>query len=521
METDFAALDALYPLPPEELSRQWLVARDAAVLPPRWQRRTLAGLHFAAHPDAHVCALHARDGAPLGWLLEPLAYLQRDRDTAPEGSLTLPVGPDAGAAEIEAALYGRGADGWTEGDGLEGGNWVAIVAGSGAAPLRRVYQGGGHSIVYSPAAGIAATSHNLIPDVRRDEALSRAVDPLARNGFYGFGLTAFRGVRRLLPNHYLDLDAVRAVRHWPREGFEPRIAGEAGAAAMVDHARRVLRALAERYPNFLVPLSAGRDSRAVLACLRPFAGNPPPQLHLFTSVRADRGSVIDGQIAVRLARIAGLQHEIRRIRRHATEPADVRRAFVLIGEAKSGSILAAPGRESREPLPGQLALPGMTGETARAYYWPRMRAEPELTPASLARHVGMPAIDPVVEAAAQWLDGLPPGVRDDRADILALAHVEQKVGCWDATTRYLFPGPNRANMSLMGTNLGLQTMLRLPVDYRAQGLLQQDMIAYGWPELLRLPFNEPVGWLRLRQQAEELQDRAWRRLARMVPRPAA
>ena len=53
----------------------------------------------------------------------------------------------------------------------------------------------------------------------------------------------------------------------------------------------------------------------------------------------------------------------------------------------------------------------------------------------------------------------------------------------------------------MAEALCLETMLRLPVSYRAEGRLQQDMVAYGWPELSSVPFNEPTGLLRLARKA--------------------
>lgn len=516
MATDFARLDALYPLPAEELSRQWLLTRDAGLVPPGWSCREQAGWHLAAHPDAHVCALAAADGQPLGWALEPLAHLRGDADGSAEGMIALPVAADGDAAAIEAALYGRDAEGWTNGDGLEGGNWVAIILGR---QVQRVYQGATHSIVYSPDRAAVATSHNPIPGLRRDEALSRAYDPLATNGYFTFGLTAFQGLHRLLPNHCLDLARFEAVRHWPVAGFEPRIAAEAAARRIVDHARRVLRAASTSYTDWSLPLSAGRDSRAVLACLRPFveAGHPP--IRGFTSSRRELAFRIDAQIATRLARIAGLPHEIRWFEPEETERAALERAFVRLGESKSGPILAAPAKESGPPPPPEkLALPGMAGEAARAFYWEQGLPDGPLTAEELARRTDSPATAPVIAAARAWLDGLPEAVRRSPADTLDLAYVEQRMGCWDASSRYLFPGPRRANLSVMGTTLAIETMMRLPLADRRAQRLQSDMIAYGWPELLPLPFNTAVGALRLHSLARRGRRSLGGRLRRLLGR---
>lgn len=221
MPTDFEALDALYPLPPDDLYRQWVLTRDSEAIPPEWERRSLDGWHVGTHPDTHVCDLRAREGTPIGWAMEAHACLSGQGGVVPTRELVLPISPQATPADIESALYGRGENGSSDGNGLEG-PWVAVLfGGTGAAPLRRVHLSATHSVVFSEQHRIVSTSHNLVPNLRRDESLSRAVDPLATNSYYTFGLTPFLGLRRLLPNHYLDLDTFDAVRHWPHNALEP------------------------------------------------------------------------------------------------------------------------------------------------------------------------------------------------------------------------------------------------------------------------------------------------------------
>lgn len=517
--TDIAELDALYPLPAEELSRQWLLTEDPQAGPPEWEEHRLHGWRLVAHPDARVVALEARDGTPVGWVIEPLAWLGTDGDDLCSGpTLRLPLSASPGEADVAAVLYGRGTDGWSDGTGFAG-SWTAILLTHGGT-VRHLWLAAAHSVVYCPDRRMAATSHNLIPGLRRDDALSRLVDPPAKNKFYCFGLTPFEGLHRLLPNHRLDLDAFAAHRHWPlAAGFSPRRSGSEGARLMVSQARRLLAVLAEGYSTFKLPLSAGNDSRAVLACLRPLAERAPDRIRMFTSLRPTMEHRIDTQIARRLARIARLPHEVDEIVPRPAERAEMLRAFARIGESKWGPILAAPAKtKSTTAATGQLALPGMAGETARAFYWHGRALGPaDVTPAAVAKVIGTPVDDRVLQAAADWLDGLPAGVRAEPSDILDLAYVEQRLGCWDSTSRYLFPGRGRANVSLMATTLGLETMLRLPRDYKAAERLQRDMVAVGWPELLAPPFNEPVGLLRLRPFAERVRAAVARRVARILP----
>ncbi|MGF1605822.1 MAG: hypothetical protein ACFB22_05740 [Rhodothalassiaceae bacterium] len=519
MATDFSALDALYPLPPSDLSRQWLICETPAVAPADWPKRRIGDWTLAAHPDTRLAVLTNSHGEPIGWVIDALAAFGPQSGEAEAASLTI---QGATEPDIESALYGRDGGGRSDGTGLIGGNWTAILADPRArsdtqAVGPRVYLGAGHSLIYSPAHRIIATSHNLIPDVRRDEALSRAVDPLTTGRFYCFGQTPFLGLKRLLPNHFLDLTRFQSQRHWPKAALAPRLDGPLAAARLVDHAHQILDRLSRDYPGFQLPLSAGRDSRAVLACLRPIVSRHPERIEAFTSRMGDRVSRIDAQIACRLARLAGLQHKVQQTAPAKADPAAVARAFVRIGEAKAGKILAAAGKAKAAPGPARVALPGMAGEVARAFYWHKVSPGPEHIQApAMARRLQLPDLPSVLDAAQAWLDGLPQAVRDRPADVLDLAYVEMRLGCWDATSRYLFPGAQKAHLSVMATTLAIDTMMHLPQAYRQAGRFQEDMIAYGWPALGALPYNQPIGALRTRLAAEDLAHRARRKLRGVI-----
>lgn len=514
MATDFERLDALYPLPPDQLPRQWLLARDADLVPDPWERRSLRGWTLGFHPDAHVCDLRSREGGLIGWLVEPLAYLSPHGGVVPESELVLPVASRASAAAVERALYGRDARGLSNGAGVEG-LWVAILPGLDSGDGGgRVYLGAAHSVVYDPTRRVVATTHNLVPALERNELLSRAYDPLATFSFFTFGLTAFHTLKRLLPNHYLDLATFEPVRHWPPEALEQYTDGSEGAAAVIAHSRRLLATLSRSYRHYRVFLSAGRDSRAVLAILAPLIEERGLDVRLSTTVRPDMEARVDLQAARRLARIAELPHDIRRREPHTSEEDAVLRAFVRIGESKAGRILSAPGlARQNAPRDPRFVLAGMAGETARGYYWDRSddsgirRPPPLVTPELLVRRTGSPNLRPILQAADRWLQSVPPDVRASSATVLDLAYVEQRLGCWESSSRYLFPGRPRVT-SPMAAAFNLQTMLRLPESYRGQGLLQRDIVEQGWPELMVVPFNQPTGVLRLR--------RALRRLARTV-----
>jgi hypothetical protein len=99
------------------------------------------------------------------------------------------------------------------------GRWVAIVHGPNLGTRLYLDAIGSLSCVYSSTQGFCASSPLLYP-CERDEELIRTYGMPESGRFYPAGLTPFKGVTRLLPNHYLDLDRMTTYRHWPLHNFK-------------------------------------------------------------------------------------------------------------------------------------------------------------------------------------------------------------------------------------------------------------------------------------------------------------
>jgi hypothetical protein len=524
MSDTLAALDALYPLPPEELSRQWILTREAGSVPPGWPCHGHGGWTLAIHPDTELFELRDRAGAAIGWAIDALGHRTAESAQVMGRTLTLPLDPGFSAADAERALYGRDAAGRSDGTGFIGSTWTAILFG-GAMPRGRVYVGAAHAVVYAPERAAVASTHNPIPGLERDRELSAVIDPLRTDAYFALGLTAFRGLAKLLPNHVLDLETFRARRHWPVGPLAPRTGAAEAGRAMVARTRADLEALARRFRVFRVPLTAGRDSRAVLACLRPLV-EEGCDVCLFITERRSLSVRIDVDGARRLSRIADLPLEVTRVGEQAPVSAEaVRRNFARIGEARAGQILASAARDRTQPDPARLTLPGMAGSVGRAFYWPSGTPdsgllEPERFGMKMCflKSAPAPVRARLAEAAERVLGSLPAEVRADPANVLDLADVEQRLGCWEAPNRYLFPGRGRANFSPMASAFALDTMLHLHEADRAAGTIQAEMIAAGWPELLAIPFNRGVGLLRVPDTARRWRKGAIRRGRRLAAR---
>lgn len=81
----------------------------------------------------------------------------------------------------------------------------------------------------------------------------------------------FDGVCHLPPNHYLDINDLKARRYWPNR-IIPRTSMEDATAKGCSYLKGSLRAMVNRYPAVMMAVTSGNDSRILLAASRELLG---------------------------------------------------------------------------------------------------------------------------------------------------------------------------------------------------------------------------------------------------------
>ncbi|MEP3637470.1 MAG: PLP-dependent lyase/thiolase [Paracoccaceae bacterium] len=89
-----------------------------------------------------------------------------------------------------------------------------------------------------------------------------------------FGYTRDARVKRLCPNHFLDLATHTQIRHWPRDSLDLVAAGDEDGFAektqgFIERHQQVIAALSAHSSPAILPLTGGQDSRILLACAKP------------------------------------------------------------------------------------------------------------------------------------------------------------------------------------------------------------------------------------------------------------
>ncbi|MEX2220600.1 MAG: hypothetical protein WEG40_02285 [Candidatus Rokuibacteriota bacterium] len=460
----------------EGLSRQYVLSRSEGQIPRGWARHRQRGWTLGVS-NLPVASVENRFGEVLGWCVGyPLVA---------GGSRPSTVVLDTAHTNvIESESINRFYE-------TVAGRWVLIVL---ARKEERLYLDpyGSLGTVYRRTEPTVASTPTLLGSEHSwDYGLINALGMPESGLWFPGTLTARVGVRRLLPNHALDLIEWHAARHWPRDLHD--LAVSAHVPDTVNTIAASLKSLVSlvvaHVPTYLT-LTGGRDTRMLLACAKAHL----PDISFFT-LRDGNTVTVDTHLATKLARRHALDHFFLRVR-YATRQ-EQRDWLSLTGHAVSGDIWRI--HKTLEGLEtGRALLPGIGGEVGRAFYWRDGDApHARLMPFDLLERSGMPSEAALVGDIETWLTGLA-GLT--ALDVLDLYYLEHRLGGWAAPAHYgnltsLF------ELSPFNQRAVFASMLKLPYEYRWNKQLSTDICRSEWPALLALPFNEFTGSRRVFQSA--------------------
>ena len=467
-----------------EFRRQFVVGVGIPPFPPGWTRRPIRdGLEVVAHPD--LTLTHVDDGGRalvvLGFVLDPRFPDRDDRQVVADI-----LSRTATTDEVLAAFD------------TMGGRWAAIhVTDDGIhvfhdpAGLRGVHhrRDDAGAVWCASHPALLARVLGLPEDVETRQRLSEeGVFRPGANYFWPGAGTSFLGVRRLLPNHLLDLDSGTTRRFWPRGPVRPLARAEA-ADICVRTLTGIMSSAAARFPLALA-MTAGFDSRLLLAASREHAHRM--SYYTFKRPHMTRRSG-DLRVPAALLRDHGLSHQV--IEVPQLSDSDVARAiystFPQFHQLKADEATAMT---LSPPVPagdwvtvnGNVVEVGRLSENRQLY-----RGLP-VTPENLARNAGMAGSEVAAREFASWYDDVREVAAASGVNPWDLFYWEHKMGGWLATLRAEFdvvedgvsPFNSRA---LIETLLGVEESLRSAPDYPFfRGLVERM-----WPELLERPINPP------------------------------
>ncbi len=467
------------------LHHQFVLSSSGSAEIEGWSTYRCCGYSLLFHPSLPVNSVLDNAGTTIGYVLGwPID--QSGRLIQKQLRLLLQLSATT-VASLEQEVYGFG------------GRYAFVIL---TPEVKRLYldPAGTLSAVFSGKRRVAgSTVAALAVDEPNHPLWSRPLTEFPNdkpNQYWPAGITSDPDISRLLPNHYLDLVSWRPIRHYPKSRLEPICDKDLPDCIekIVSVLRRHIVAVLESTDRLYMPLTAGRDSRVLLACSRAWKDKVEYVTFDYRPWRRERGDRVDLSVSQRLAKRFGLRHTLVPIPRNMpadTELQYLRRIGFAGGAGKSRDFFHA----CREHLDLSGAwVTGFAGEVGRAFFWRASdRDGREMSPAELLHRMALPSSDRLQEALRAWCDDLPDV---PLSTLLDFAYLEHRVGCW-AAPHFYGSAAFSINLTPFSHREILDIMFRLPMTYRRDKALAGDIISATWPELLALPYNDYPGLRRL------------------------
>lgn len=454
------------PLAKDDLNGQFVLSCDSDNIPESWPRRKHSAWVLGTHPSLPVVDICTEHGTQIGWLV---GYpITTDGGLYPQ-KLVYPEfesrNPDEN--QIESELYKLG------------GRFIAVFLSEN---FSRLYldPSGSLAAVYSTRIPLIASTTTLIdqkPHVCNEE-LGKAFGMPESNLWYTFGLTARKFIYRLLPNHYLDLNKWKSVRHWPKPSGLPAASDpDQSVSEIIQILGNHISAVADKHPIYL-GLTAGRDTRMLLACAR----NHLDRIRLFTFKPNLKN--VDSHIADKIAKKLDLNHEFIPI--EYANQAQIDNWYYRTGHCLSGAIACIhPTQEKLDK--NRALLPGLAGEIHCIHRNEEQDSfDSSLDPEELLSRMDMPKCKELSTLACNWLSAI------DQFNIflkMDLMWIEQRLGCWAAPMAHGADNYSVCHLLPFSHRRIFELALTLPLGYRKNKQMTVDICSQLWPELLEFPFN--------------------------------
>jgi hypothetical protein len=295
--------------------------------------------------------------------------------------------------------------------------------------------------------------------------------------------TRYMGVRRLLPNHYLDLASASILRYWPTDRLTIAPLHEA-AAQSATLLQGMMRAAMARYP-LAFAITAGMDSRTALAATHDYKAK---DMVFYTgSMSGLPTDNSDVTIPATLLPRYGYQHEAL----DCSSPADPEFLELYTRNVTCARLERARGiywTYKRFGGENRVVVHNGMSEVAKCFYGSSVRRR--LTGGSLARLSHMGGNEYAIGQFSQWLEDAKTVCDVTGMGILDLFYWEQRAGSWGGMCHAEADIAHDTFLPFNCRSL-ITSMLSVEEKYRLQPYneLHRCVIAHLWPDLLDTPIN--------------------------------
>lgn len=298
------------------------------------------------------------------------------------------------------------------------------------------------------------------------------------------GITLYENIYHLIPNHYLDVTRAEQRRYWPdgpitEQGFEKSVQQAA------DMLEKLMFSINLRY-DLAFSLTAGWDTRVLLAASRKIVND----LFIYTlQYRELTKNSSDIKIPISMLNEIGIKHHLfdcksgmdREFHKLYKKNVDL---------AHDDWAKIAFGMFNKLPQ-DRICIKGTCTEIIKCEFYGHSEYVDISSPNKLAALVpGWNEIPFIVEFLDGWLEDAKKVCINSNIHVLDLFAWEHRMGSWQAQSQLEWDIVQEV-FSPFNYRPLLEIMLGNPVKYRKfpDYLLQQRIINYLWPALLKWPIN--------------------------------
>lgn len=452
------------------IGEQIFVTAEKPAIPDSYRLTDLGGFWLAADGQLPVIAVRDSAGRQIGFVVGHV-FSEFDGEFLKQAEVAIPVEVST-ITDVELLILPR-----------LSGMFVFITCGS-LPPRLYMDHGATFPMVYSPEDRRAATSVALLLEEQgyrdrfRADLHAALVGQESTGAWISGTLTAHRGVFRVLANHYLDLATWTTHRFWPRPGEFSEWRDFEASVGIVSKAITEFSAAASRALRVAVTLTAGSDTRGLVASCRTCL----ERVEFFT-IEADD---MDEEVSRRIAKRFGLTHRTLPVRSVSEEEVAVWDRMVsdcMIEETRRSYTTLADLTER------DFVFTGLFGETGRCrlYRQDYMTINDAVIDVRfIADRLTLPRHPELLENMAVWLAGLE---GQPNSVIMEMAFVELKVGVWAMGKR---PAGNQIKLNLQPfcQRRVLEAFVGVAPAEKGTHALFHAVIVRLWPELMEFPINK-------------------------------
>lgn len=299
------------------------------------------------------------------------------------------------------------------------------------------------------------------------------------------GVTFYKDVFQLTPNHYLSLSEYKQIRYWPFKKLE-----KGNYAGLLYRFVKILQKImdtAQGHMDLAISLTAGWDSRILLSASKAFSQDV---VYYTLKYRGMNDDSPDVKIPKLLAASLKLKHSLLDCQQEATKE------FIDIYEHNTdmahfndwGKI--AYGLYETYPQE-KVAVKGNCSEVGRCYYYPYGKHKEILSEDDfLHLETGWEKMGFIKECLKNWYNETKRLESDYGYDLYDLFYWEHRMGSWQAQSQLEWDIAQEVFTPFNSREL-LDLMLAIDPSYRKaySPVLYSDAMKILWAEVLSEPIN--------------------------------